>query len=182
MTPQLAQQFEIPISAHLTEDQFGGLLAGDAQQPILASAQAHLLTCEKCAAELASLRESLSLFQQATGAYAGEELRRLPQASLPDRPAVSPGLVFALEPAYWLAAAVLLAGLLPLQTGHRHAVAPAPTGASSNFAESESDDALLNDIDSEASASVPASMQALADPAVAQDSDNTAQTSTQRKD
>jgi anti-sigma factor RsiW len=181
MTPQLARQLEVATSAHLTEDQFGELLAGDAQQPIPAPVQAHLLACQKCAAELAGLRESLSFFQQATGAYADNELRHLPQASLPDRPMRSPVLASALEPAYWLAAAVLLAGFLPMQTAHRNALPPAPAVASSNTAESQSDEALLNDVDSELSASVPASMQALVDPST-DDTDISAQTSTQRKD
>jgi len=159
------------------------LMAGGGRDNGL-TAQAHLLTCEKCAAELTSLRESLSLFQQATGAYAGNELRRLPQASLPNRPMLSPFLAPALQPAYWLAAAALLAGFLPMQTLHRHALQPAPAVASSNYAESESesDEALLNDIDREVSASVPAPMQALADPTATDDTDTSVQTSTQRKD
>ena len=181
MTPQLARQLKVVTSAHLTEDQFGELLAGDAQQPIPASVQSHLLVCEKCAAELDGLRESLFLFQQATGAYANNELQRVPRVSLPDRP-LSPALAPAFEPAYWLAAAALLAGLLPLQTLHRQAVPPAPAVASGNTAESQSDEALLNDVDREVSASVPASMQALADPVVGEDTETSAQTSTQRKD
>jgi anti-sigma factor RsiW len=183
MTPQLARQLEVATSAHLTEDQFGELLAGDAQQPIPAPVQAHLLACQKCAAELAGLRESLSFFQQATGAYADNELRHLPQASLPDRPMRSPVLAAGLEPAYWLAAAVLLAGFLPMQSAHRNALPPAPVAASSDTGEieSQSDEALLNDVDSELSASVPASMQALVDPST-DDTDISAQTSTQRKD
>jgi hypothetical protein len=182
MTPRLTQQLEVAISNHLTEEQFGELIAGDAQQ-IGPSAQTHLLTCEKCAAELASLRESLSLFQQATGAYAANELQRLPQVSIPIRPANTPVLAPAFEPAYWLAAAALLAGLLPMQGLHRHALQPARAVASSSYGTSNvSDEALLNDVDSEVSASVPASMQALADPAITDDSDTSAQTSTQRKD
>lgn len=172
-------------SAHLTETQFGELLsapgrcAGDSG---LCQAEAHLLVCEACAAELAGLRESLSLFRDASTAYADEQLRRLPPMPVPARPLLAP----ALRPMVLAVAATLvLAAFLPMQMLHQRALRAA-AAARTNSATSvqtfaaESNDALLEDVDRAASASVPDAMQALADPtAVAEISD---QKSTQRKD
>lgn len=167
-------------SGHLTEDQFGELL-DRSTDPVLQAAQAHVLACEECAGELASLRESLSLFREATSAYADNELSRLPPVSPPARNILAP----ALTQAYWLAAAALLvAAILPLQTLRQHAFQPAPAlAANTPLAASQSDEALLEDVDSYTSASVPAPMQALADPGVTSTSiAATTQNSDQRKD
>jgi anti-sigma factor RsiW len=153
------------MTPHLSEDQFGELLAGSST-----SANPHLLTCDQCSAELASVRESLSLFRDATRSYADNELRSLPQMTLPSRRFVSP----ALQPAWWLAAATLmLAALSPIQMQRQHAyhanalIAGAATTTAT--ASTQSDEALLEDIDRETSASLPASMQALADPSTSLD-------------
>jgi hypothetical protein len=178
MTPQLAPQ------AHLTEDQFGEFLAAPSAAGS-SPAEAHLLSCEQCAAELASLRESLTLFRQASNAYADNELRHLPPVSPPARPMLTPSLA----PAYWVtaAAALFLAALLPMQMLHRHAFQPAPgivAGVPDRTAQSE-DEALLEDVNREISASVPSPMQALAVPTdgvASVDTDSSDPTSTQRKD
>jgi hypothetical protein len=171
MTPQLAL---VPnpaapaspnLAQHLTEDQFGELLSASSRAPGTSPADAHLLACAQCAAELAGLRESLSFFRHASTAYANNELRQMPQMSLPVRrplltPATQTTWAFA-------AAATFLIALLPMQSFRQHTLQPPPAvaaSASSPAAESESDDALLNDINQEVSASVPAPMQALADP------------------
>jgi anti-sigma factor RsiW len=158
MTPQLTPNSS---SAHLTEDQFGELLA-HASGPALESAEAHLLACDQCASELAGLRDSVSLFRQASNAYADNELRRLPPVSLPSRGVLSP----AFAPTYWLAAAALfLSAILPMQSLRQHTFRAAPAvSASTPESVSQSDEALLEDVDSYTSASVPAPMQALADP------------------
>ena len=166
--------------AHLTEEQFGELFATNAAPatPATALANAHLLSCAQCAAEFASLRESLSHFRQASNAYACNELRRQPPITLPDRPMFSP----ALEPAYLAAAvAILLAAFLPMQALRRAALQPAPSMVSGITDRSaQSDEALLEDINREISASVPTPMQALADPTA--DTDTPIQNSPQRKD
>jgi anti-sigma factor RsiW len=190
MTPQLTLPQKIAAHVgptHLTEDQFSDLLARSPQTDSSNSApsQAHLLTCEQCAAELATLRESLSLFRRAASAYADDELRRLPQMSLPSRRIFSP----ALEPT-WLvaAAAIFLAALLPMQLARQHSFQPAralSASVSTDVAESESDEALLDDVDRDTSASVPAPMQALVDPMAGISSTSTGtsiQSSAQRKD
>jgi hypothetical protein len=196
MTPELALQPDTtarrPIGeGHLTEVQFGELIAAPAKSATADSspAEAHLLSCEQCATEIASLRECLSLFREASTAYADRELRRMPQVKLPAR---RPLLFPMLEPAYWAAAAaaIFLAALLPMQTLLRHTVQPATAvaaDASSASVGSESDEALLDDVSREESASVPTPMQALADPTDSASStsagiDTSDQTSDQRKD
>jgi len=175
--------------SHLTGEQFGELMAGttEAAGGELALAEAHLLVCEQCAAELASLREAICFYREASIAYADEELRQRPRWILPARSSSPRSLV----PAYWVAAAaMLLTALFPLQVMRRHSVAPAAASVSSVAAsdagrDAQSDEALLEDVNSEISASVPTSMQALADPS---DDASTASiatsdtTSNQRKD
>jgi hypothetical protein len=196
MTPELALQPDNnarrPMGeGHLTEEQFGELIAASAKTAAVDSspAEAHLRSCEQCAAEIANLRECLSLYREASTAYADRELRQMPQVKLPaHRPLLFP----ALEPAYWAAAAaaIFLAAMLPLQTLHRHAVQPATAvaaDASSASVGSESDEALLDDVSREESASVPTPMQALADPTGSASStsagiETSNQTSDQRKD
>ena len=193
MTPQLTTQPGLADSApgetHLTGEQFGELMARPAESAgaELALAEAHLLVCEQCAAELASLREAICLFREASSTYADEELRRRPSWILPERRSFSRSLV----PAYWVAAAAMfMTALFPLQVLHRHSAQPAPAGVSSVASsdadrDAQSDEALLEDVNREISASVPTSMQALADPSddeTAVNSETSVATSNQRKD
>jgi len=194
MTPQPPMQLGIvdstPVgSFHLTEQQFGDLLARSSgssdpdPDPIDPAAEAHLRTCEQCAAELAGLLESISLFRQATGAYADRQLRLQPRWRIPLHRHV-------VQPAYFAAAAILLISVVPMQIARRHPLQPKPAvaaGASAvvaahNQATAESDDALLEDVNSEISASVPTPMQALDVPIATDPSAESVQTSTQRKD
>lgn len=192
MTPELTLQPDNnarhPMGeGHLTEEQFGELIAASAKGAGSAPAEAHLRGCGQCAAELASLRECLTLYREASTAYADRELRRIPQVKLPAR---RPLLFPVLESAYWAAAAaaIFLAALLPMQTLHRRTAQSAPAVAASAAnvsAGSESDEALLEDVNREESASVPAAMQALEDPSGTTTStgvETSNQTSDQRKD
>ncbi len=158
---------------HLTEAEFGEIVSGcDAlQDRALTPAEEHLLTCEQCAAELEGLRESLALFRSAANAYANAELRHIPPVALPARR--SPLAVFATTRGMYLAAAaaLALAAFLPIKTLQRRSTRPAPAGgapAATGFQHyaTESNEALLKDVDQAASASVPDALQALADPAV----------------
>ena len=151
MTPQ--------TNNHLTEEQFGDLLSGSGPTPETALAEAHFLACAQCAAELDSLRASLSLFRQATVVYADNHLRPLSQEPIRIRPA-------AFQSAYWAtaAAALLLAAILPLQRLHRHSPPPASTIARVADRPTESDEALLESVNTEITESVPTPMKALADP------------------
>lgn len=166
MTSQITSQSDIAPSdhTHLTEDQFGELLmtSASAIDSNSASVKAHLLSCKQCACELASLREAVALFRQATNDYADNQLHRMPRIAFPSRRVVSP----ALESGWLVAAAVIvLLAILPMQITRRHPLQPKSSSAaaiSNNVL--ESDEALLEDVDRYTSASVPAPMQALADP------------------
>ena len=167
-----------PNNHHLTEEQFGELLAPSTETSDRALAEAHIASCEQCSAELASLRDSLSLFRTATGAFAENEFRRLPQWSASREPVRRP----LFQPAYWAAAAaLLLAALLPLQMFHRHPPAsPVVAAVTTPDRPAESDEALFESVNSEISEAVPSPMQALADPTSSTTS--SLQNSTQRKD
>jgi len=200
MTPQLnrepgsSSQLDLHLTSHphLTSDQMSDLLAcalpprGESLplEPAATGAEAHLRACALCTAEFNSLRDALSLFQQATIAHADREFSRLPKPSFSVLPAHRPYS----QTLFWVAAsAVLMAGILPLEMHwQRTASAPPPITATASAHTAESDEALLEDIDRELSASVPAPMQALADPtsdASSQTSvDANDQTPSQRKD
>lgn len=182
MTPELVPRTKTePGEAHLTGEQFGELLARftEAVEREPTPAEAHLQTCEACSAELASLREAITLFREASDAYAEKELRGIPRWKLPRRAEFRKAFV----PAYWMAAAAMfLTALFPLQVLRRHAVGTpltvAATATVSNTASSsQSDEALLEDVNREVSRTVPASMQALDDP-----SDNSAVADSQSSD
>jgi hypothetical protein len=183
MTPYPQLTLQPNIAAHLTEDQFGELLT-DSSQAASSPAQAHLLSCDQCAAELFTLRDSLSLFRHAASAYADNELRRLPQISLPSRSIVST----ALGPTQWVAAtAIFLVALLPMQIARQHSLRSAPAvsaSVSSDLDQSQSDEALLEDVDRDTSALIPEPMQTLADPTAnfSTSTDTSIQSSVQRKD
>lgn len=183
------------LDSHLTSDQMSDLLdralprRGETlnlEPSATARAEAHLRSCAICAAEFASLREALLLFQEASVALADREFSRLRKPAFSVLPAHRPYS----QTLFWVAAsAILMAGLLPLEMRwQRTASAPAAKAATAaaSARTSESDEALLEDIDRELSASVPAPMQALADPT--DDASSQAsigiddQTSSQRKD
>ena len=163
MTPHNATE-----GRHLSEDEFGELLTDSSS---VGQPSAHLLDCDECSAELAAIRESLSLFRDATHAYADTELRRLPQMVLPTRRLISPAFL----PAWWLAAAAfMLTALLPMQMRRqlrlRSMAAVASSTSAPTTSQSDSDEALLEDVDRESSASLPSPMQALANPTTSLDS------------
>jgi hypothetical protein len=173
MTPQPIRQ----SGTDLTEEQFGELLSASSCAGT-SPAEAHLDTCAQCATEFAQLRDSLSLFRQATTSYAGDHLRPM---TLPARP-YSP----ASERVWWTAAATLvLAAILPMQALRQHTQRAAPSAVSAqapvqdDTADSD-DQTLLEDISTVTAASVPTPMQALADP-ISTNLSST-QNSTQRKD
>lgn len=76
MTPQLVPQPPAAHGeAHLTGEQFGELLARftEAAGTEPTPAEVHLQACEACATELASLREVIALYREASKAYAEED-------------------------------------------------------------------------------------------------------------
>lgn len=165
---------ELSSTPHLTEAQFGELLAAPARtaDSALSPAEAHVRACEQCAAELDALRESLALFRAATTSFAANQLREAPPVVLPARPVVSHALrsmVLA------CAAALVLAAFVPMQVLHQRSQEAARRAASADTTPriqhyaTESNEALLNDVDQAASASVPDAMQSLANPGTMND-------------
>ncbi len=156
---RLVANLPLDPAQHLSPDQLVELLA---ETP--ATVHPHLLVCAACAAEFDSLRDSLALFRDASNAFAAQELRPSTERILAARSSYRPWLV----PAYWAtAAALLIAAMIPLEVQHQHtlaAAAIAATSASARSATAETDAALLDDVDRELSASVPAPMQTLEDP------------------
>jgi hypothetical protein len=100
--------------------------------------------------------------------------------SYAQRSSIAPPHSYLSQPLYWTAAAVVfVAALFPLSM-HRQRPAPPVirTIATSPLQTTESDEALLADIDQKLSADVPAPMAPLADPTAATTS--TTSTSDQR--
>jgi hypothetical protein len=124
--------------------------------------QAHLRACPLCSAELISLRDSLSHFRDASVSYARQEFA---QGSA-HRSSIAPPHSYLSQPLYWIAAAVVfVAVLFPLSMHRQHPIVHRVTTATLPSRQTtESDAALLADIDQEISADVPAPMEPLADP------------------
>jgi hypothetical protein len=198
MTPQLypragsASQLGLHFAGdpHLTDYQMSELLDGAAAKGIdpagLEAAEAHLHTCAACSAEFANLREALSLFKEASVAHAGREFARLRSLDRPAYPVLPTYRPYS-QTLFWVAAsAVLVAGILPVEMRWQRTLSAPPTATLSASAHTaESDEALLEDINRELSASVPDPMQALADPTDSSSStvsQTSTQTPTQRKD
>jgi hypothetical protein len=160
----MKQNPDVINSNHLTEKQIATLLEASSSTNLKVE-RAHLASCEACAATVQGMRDTLALFRETTIAFADRELAGVERQAR--RPVMlqnsfSPGLV-------WAAAGLLVvAGMLPLEL-HRvaqgHTVPQIAHATSSpSPAKAESDEALLNDINQEISASVPDSMQVLANP------------------
>jgi anti-sigma factor RsiW len=156
---------------HLNEEQIAELVAASPRrigqdqvyEPDLERMEAHLAECAHCAAEVASLRESLAFFREATNSYAEARLDRIPAFHTPQHRSL------LRQPLYWAsaAAALLLAVFIPVETSlHTTTETPAPAAPIARHAPvaAESDEALLEDVSRELSESVPTAMEALADP------------------
>jgi hypothetical protein len=162
------------LRTHLTHKQLSELLLAEPEEtsPRLAELRGHLRSCPVCAAEIASLQQSLSRFRSATTAWAGH--------ASASRSWLSPGLAPALgsmgsmepatarsrfRPLLWAAAAVLLAAAIPFAI-HNHRSPPPPPTADTHIRQFSpvTDEALLEEIDQTLSSSVPTPMQPLADP------------------
>ncbi len=164
------------MSPHLTHEQICDFILDLAPHPLssdFAVLQQHLANCPACTAELESLRGSISLFREASTACAHQQLAEFHA----NNTALKPRPHSFFHPIYWAtAAAMIVAAAIPL-TLHRPSQppsAPATTVTTSATA-TQSDEALLEEINQEISAPVPSSMKPLADPT---DTAATAQTNT----
>jgi anti-sigma factor RsiW len=169
---------------HLNEEQFALLLAATARDlresapdSELGAVHAHASQCPECAAELTRMRDCIELFREASTAHADAHLTRLPAWQPPARRS------FVLQPGYWaaVAAAALIAALIPLQIGSHHRPQPPaqqPIAVAPQHTPAESDEALLESVNRELSESVPTPMAALVDPTAS--GTHTSQNSSQR--
>ena len=160
------------MNLHLTHEQLCDLILADSSLPPegepwndrLADSdvvQAHLQACLICSAELRSLRDSLSLFRDASVSFARQEFAQ----SYAQRSSIAPPHSYLSQPLYWAAAAVVfVAALFPLSMHRQHPTPPVAQTTASSLQTTESDEALLADIDQKLSADVPAPMAPLADP------------------
>jgi hypothetical protein len=161
------------MTLHLTHEQLCDLLLADSSLPLEDEfengfhsnsdvVQEHLRACLICSAELRSLRDSLSHFRNASVSYARQEFAQ----SYAQRSSITPPHSFLSQPLYWTAAAVVfVAALFPLSMHRGRPVSPVTaTAASATPQTTESDEALLADIDQKVSADVPSPMEPLADP------------------
>ena len=165
------------MTPHLTHEQLCDMVLARSPHPLssdYAALQHHLGACPACAAELASLRTSLTLFREASTSYSQRQLTRLRADNIPT---LSKTLV---RPAYWAAAAVLcIAAALPITLHRQTPSAPASLISADKPADpSPSDEALLEEINQELSAPIPSPMRPLADPTAS--SAATPSTSSQR--
>ena len=162
------------MNIHLTHEQLCDLVLAESSLPLEGGGrndlestsdvvQAHLRACPVCSAELRSLRDSLSNFRDASVSFARQEFAH---SYARRSSSIAPPHSYLSQPLYWAAAAVVfVAALFPLSM-HRHLpVAPVTTTIASGTSQiTESDEALLADIDQKVSADVPSPMEPLADP------------------
>jgi hypothetical protein len=170
------------MNLHLTHEQLCDLLLADSSLQQASEhepdvVQDHLRACLICSAELRSLRDSLSRFRDASVSYASQQFAR----SYAQRSSIAPPHSYLSQPLYWAAAAaIFVAALFPLSMHRQHPVSPVHAKAAIVSPHTtESDEALLEDIDQELSADVPSPMEPLADPTAA--ATTTQVTSDQRK-
>ncbi len=163
------------MTQHLTHEQICDFILDP--PPESAPSAAHLAACAHCSAQLATLNASLRHFQEASRSFAEREIARRPIVlTLPRRRNIMA------MPAYLAAAALFLGAVfIPLHLHHPAAPPPpSPVAAVPVSAQStESDEALLEEINQDLSASVPSPMQPLADPTADASSATSAQGSNQ---
>jgi hypothetical protein len=156
------------MNLHLTHEQLCDVLLADSSLPSAGLdynsdvVEQHLQACLICSAELKSLRDSLSHFREASVAYSRQAFAH----SYARRSSIVPPQSMLSQPLYWAAAAVIfVAALFPIALHRQQSAAhSAATVAATSSQTTESDEALLSDIDQEVSADVPSPMEPLANP------------------
>jgi hypothetical protein len=165
------------MNRHLTHEQLCDLLLAEPVPDSLESSgqiellRAHLRDCLLCSGEFESLSQSLATFRSTADAWATRELANRP-AALPLPASVptqrTPALHAFMGPALWAAAAALVVAItLPLALHHDQPAAPktpAPAAVTAQPRTSQSDEALLEEIDQTLSSPIPSPMQPLDDP------------------
>jgi hypothetical protein len=171
------------MTQHLSHEQLCDVLLADTSETLTGSLdeqREHLSACLICASELDVLSGSVSRFRASSMDYADHQFarRKLRQPFAALYQPRSSG--FFHQPLSWAAAALVVAITLPLGMHLRHpVVTPIKTPVSSSMHSTESDEALLEDIDQHLTAAVPSPMQPLADPTASEAAPTSS--STQRK-
>ena len=155
---------------HLSHEQLCDILLAQSEEQIspaleaaaLEAAEDHLRSCLTCSSELEGLRRTLVMFRQAASSYAGHVYARPAMY----RASIAPAPRFRSHVLYWATAAVLaIAIALPFSLRHQSTPPPQPAAATVTAPHNaQSDEALLDSIDQDLSADVPAAMEPLADP------------------
>ena len=153
------------MTPHLTHEQLCDFVLDLAPHPLssdFATLQQHLANCLVCTTELANLRDSITLFRDASTACAHQRLAEHHANNV----ALTPRPQAFFHPIYWAtAAAMILAAAIPLTLHRPSQPPPAPVATVTTAAPAvQSDEALLEEINQEISAPVPSSMKPLADP------------------
>ena len=135
---------------HLTSEQMECLL----HDPAARTASLHLQVCKQCVQELDQLAQVFADLRTASTEMAMEHRRR---AILPSASRSFSGWAYAFVSVIALAVAIV-----PVALHHNHAVTEQAKQPAPHVQQTISDDALLNSIQSDLSASVPAAMEPLA--------------------
>jgi hypothetical protein len=159
------------MTPHLNHEQLCDLLLASSPQGThesrrLELLRQHLRECNVCAAELASLNESLTVFRSAATAWSSSEWNRAEAStrSLRHAPARPRSLIQAV---LWTAAAALvIAATLPFALHRTPPATPRTPAAVVHTAPPSniSDEALLEEVNETLSSSIPSPMQPLDDP------------------
>jgi anti-sigma factor RsiW len=150
------------MTQHLTHEQICDFILDPPSES--APSALHLMACPQCSAELANLSGALHSFQKLSRNFAERELARRPVVlHMPRRRSVMA------IPAYVAAAALFLCAVfIPLHLHHPVAsvstASPMAAVVAVPAQSTESDEALLDEINQDLSASVPSPMEPLADP------------------
>jgi anti-sigma factor RsiW len=151
---------------HLTDEQIAEFLSAYPDQSAGALTQQHLLQCPHCQSEVAALRASLGNFRTAATNLAAAEM-----PSLTERPVVAPSRSFRRNA--WAASLATAAAMLAISAALVHPNTPVrhdtPVAVATPFAP-VSDDALLDGIQQDLSASIPPSLEPLSVPATQNES------------
>ncbi|WP_035348670.1 hypothetical protein [Edaphobacter aggregans] len=161
------------MTPHLTHEQLSDLIltqptADFHEAGRLDMLRDHLRSCERCSSDLAQLRDSLAAFRSTADGWATSEWSRPRTSQLLLSTPPRAGLWGSLPlPALWAAAATLVVAItLPLALHHDSPATPKTPAATvtPQPQSSQSDEALLEEIDETLSSSIPSPMQPLDDP------------------
>ena len=159
------------MTPHLNHEQLCDLLlASDSRETHesgrLELLRQHLRECHPCAAELASLSESLTAFRSTATAWSASEWNRSETRTRSLRLASARPRSFIPAALWTAAAALVVAATLPLALHRTSPATPkAPVTAVHAVAPtSQSDEALLEEVNETLSSSIPSPMQPLDDP------------------